>query len=692
MRLAFASFGVNTPVLSVVLSVFMAGLALGSWAGGNLAGHGTRSSFRTPLFFYALCETLIGVGAFAVPFLFWQGERILLSRGAADSLPYLLLSALAILLSLLPWTLCMGATFPLIMAFLRKTGSSSDGFSFLYTANVAGAMAGVAVTALILIEKLGFHQTLYFGAGLNFLVAAVCFALGLRSWGFASNPASARQAKAPASAGKGSFTLAILFLTGFICMALEVIWTRDFTLVLKTQVYSYASLLFVYLLSTFTGSWLYRNLPASSRPGTRNLLCGALAGALLPVLVDDPRFQSSAGGVLASIVPFCLALGMLTPKLVDEFSSGDPARAGRAYALNTLGCILGPLAASYLFLPWAGVKASLLALALPWVPLIFLHKPGFGRRPGTARALACLGALVLGFLLYSAGDYEREPGRRQPHALFRDYAATVVAVGQGSDSNLYVNGIAMTALLQVTKGMAHLPLAFFQGRPRSGLAICFGMGTTFRSLLSWGIQTTAVELVPGVLKSFWFFHPDADALLRLPQAHLVVDDGRRFLERNPQTYDIITIDPPPPLEAAASSLLYSTEFYELAKSRLNPGGILQQWLPVGDPATWQAASHSLARCFPYLRVFSSTEGFGCHILASLSPIPVLTPRQLARRMPAPAARDLMEWFPADPPEKYFQAVLGREIALSDFVDPRVDARITDDRPVNEYYLLRRWKL
>src|SRR5580693_2349741 len=118
-RLAFASFGIITPVLSVVLSVFMLGLAVGSWAGGRFITAWVRKTGRSALIFYALAELLIGLGAFAVPKLFALGEQVLLASGGTDSFRYLLFSALVLAASILPWCVCMGATFPFMIAFIR---------------------------------------------------------------------------------------------------------------------------------------------------------------------------------------------------------------------------------------------------------------------------------------------------------------------------------------------------------------------------------------------------------------------------------------------------------------------------------------------------------------------------------------------------------------------------------------------
>src|SRR5262245_23345236 len=104
MRLAFASFGIITPVISVVISVFMLGLELGSWAGGKLISELTRRTKLSAITFYAFTELLIGIGAFAVPRLFLLGESILLKAGQSNSFSYLFFSAIAIALSIFPWT------------------------------------------------------------------------------------------------------------------------------------------------------------------------------------------------------------------------------------------------------------------------------------------------------------------------------------------------------------------------------------------------------------------------------------------------------------------------------------------------------------------------------------------------------------------------------------------------------------
>ena len=247
----------------------------------------------------------------------------------------------------------------------------------------------------------------------------------------------------------------------------------------------------------------------------------------------------------------------------------------------------------------------------------------------------------------------------------------------------------MTFLTPVTKMMAHLTLASLDHSPRKVLVICFGMGTTYRSVLSWGVSGTAVELVPSVPKLFSYFHADGDRVLASPQSHVVIDDGRRFLERSTEKFDAIILDPPPNMHAAASSLLYSEQFYAVAKERLASGGILQQWLPSGDSAVRAAIAKALQQSFPYIVSYSSVNGWGWHFLASMQPIPMRSAAELASRMPQSAITDMMERGPAAPPEAQFQRILSKPHSLQELIDgsPATPA-LTDDRPINEYFALR----
>ena len=248
-RLAFASFGIILPVLSVVISVFMLGLSVGAWGAGKLIPFLQRKTGLSAALFYAATELMIGVGAFAVPKLFAFGERLLLTAGQSDSARYLSLSAIVLTLAILPWCLCMGATMPLMMAYVReREPANAESFSFLYLANVIGAMCGTLMTALVLVELFGFHHTLAIAAAGNAVVVAVSAYLGLKRRGgspepstcnlqpstFTAEPGILPRSPSPAGARMVKW---LLFATGFCAMAMEVVWARAFTPVLRTQVY-----------------------------------------------------------------------------------------------------------------------------------------------------------------------------------------------------------------------------------------------------------------------------------------------------------------------------------------------------------------------------------------------------------------------------------------------------------------------
>jgi hypothetical protein len=253
----------------------------------------------------------------------------------------------------------------------------------------------------------------------------------------------------------------------------------------------------------------------------------------------------------------------------------------------------------------------------------------------------------------------------------------------------------------VTKLMAHLTLSHLEKPPKTALIICFGMGTTWRSAMSWNIAVTAVELVPSVSEAFPYFYADAAALRARRNGRIVVDDGRRFLERTNETFDAIILDPPPPIEAAGSSLLYSEEFYELAKRRLDSNGILQQWIPNPcDIVTEQAMVRSIRHSFAHVRLLMTAMGL--HVLASRRPIPPLTAEQLLAKIPRAAVDDLIEWSAELPPPVVAPAVPFQptgnsaldylRASLADELDPQSVEdgadRLTDDHPVNEYFLMR----
>lgn len=712
IRMAYASFGTITPVLSVIISVFMLGLSIGSYWGGRLIDNLVRHWDLSPIQFYAFVEFFIGIGAFTVPEIFSLGERWLLSAGEMNSIRYLMLSDIIIILSVLPWCILMGATYPFMMSFIKRLDrESSAGFSYLYCANVLGAMCGTLITAWILIELTGFYHALVIAAAFNFLIFFTSLVVNKfypykNTITAKTEPVNNKQISEKENVIKPAFIFSLLFFTGFTSMAMEVIWIRAFTPILLNTIYSFASLLTMYFLATLTGASLYRmHLKRSRIISTENLLAGLAVVSFLPILVNDPRLIISVPIALISIFPLCAGLGYLTPKLIDAYSMGYPYEAGKAYAGNIAGCVIGPVFASYVLLPVLGVKFSLIILSVPFLLFFisYFQKEIFPRiRFSVITVSVFFLIIVSAWINMSYEDVYISPETGVNDRTYyilpnnsvvrRDHTATVISTGQGMSKMLLINGIGTTSLTPVTKMMAHLPLAFCRKKPQSALVICLGMGTTYRSALSWNIKTTAVELVPSVKKAFGYYFPDAEKILNHPDGRIIIDDGRRFLKRTTETFDMITIDPPPPLESAGSSLLHSEEFYDLIKTHLKTNGIFQQWFPCGELKIAQAIARSLSNTFPYVRVYQSVEGWGLHFLASINPIDIPSPQIMLSRIPEKARQDITEWYQVDHGndlEGFIRFILKGEIPVAELLNDDKRITITDNKPFNEYFFLRR---
>jgi len=696
LRLAMAQFGVTTAMVSIVLSVFMAGLGLGSWASGRWLGKADAEQKLPALRIYAFAELLIGTAGMLVPHGLLWGRVLLQHSGLSSSLLYYCLAGVWVAITLLPGCTLMGATIPVGMRAIAQTlpSESSRSFSYLYMANVGGAVVGTFLP-LLLIELLGFRGTLRIGIFCNGLIAISAFVLSKR---MQVRPGTVERPVSDASSGgRDTRILGLLFLSGLSSMAMELVWVRSYTPYLGTVVYSFACILGLYLTATFMGSIAYRRWSlqqTAENPVVWTLLAVC---ALLPLLGASPALPlSRVARLLLGPPAFTALLGFLTPMLVDRYSAGDPRKAGKGYAMNVAGCIVGPLVAGFALLPFVSERWALVVLTLPWliVGLAPLRPSAKLLLAWRAASYALFAAAIVIIFLGRGYDEARLHGR-----ILRDQTATVIATGAGMEKQLLVNGYGMTSITPITKVMAHFPLVFLDRPPQDALVICFGMGTTFRSLHSWGIPVTAVELVPSVPRLFSYYHSDGEAVLASPLSHVIIDDGRRYLERTTNQYDVITIDPPPPLKAAASSLLYSEEFYQAARRKLRPGGILQQWLPTTkevDAVDVAAVTRSLHNSFPFVRAFP--DEFGIHYLCSDRAIPPRTATELLRRMPSSAVADFSEWdtgdgeAASDAAEDRFSDLLKGEVTPDYLIagSPETPA-LTDDRPINEYFLFREWR-
>ena len=274
-----------------------------------------------------------------------------------------------------------------------------------------------------------------------------------------------------------------------------------------------------------------------------------------------------------------------------------------------------------------------------------------------------------------------------------DEIATVEAGQVHSTPELWVAGTSMTLLTVDAKMMPILPLI---ARPDSkdALIVAFGMGTAFRTALIAGLQTDVVELVPSVPKMFKYYYPDADAVLANPAGHVIIADGRNHLELTDKHYDIIVTDPPPPIESSGASVITSREYYQAGHDHLNPGGIMMEWVPYGQTIDeFKTHVRAFDSVFPEVTIVFGPGGYGSYMLGSDKPIAfdhdairtvlarpgILTDISSAYDSPTKTVEgwtadiDRLTWISGD--------------AVTAFAGD--GPMVTDDRPLSEYFLLRR---
>lgn len=720
-------FGNTTISVSIVLGSFMLGLALGSWLVGKCL-----QRIKNPLTMHAAME--LGIGLFALYFspiaqLVDTLFTLLVTTESPEFYQVLAKTASSFLLLLVPTTL-MGATLPLLTEFFRLSPRPTFTWKvgLLYAANTLGAAAGTFFVSFFMIERFGVDVTTVIAADVNIAIAAIAFLYARKAVLLSrdSDTDSSRRLEQ-----SGLLALCVLGVSGATALASEVLWTRTIESLVGSSTYAFATIVIVYLLGIALGSWIM-SLVVNRLSSLALWLAGMLLGMGLWTVIAVFLFD----GIINSLSPYkgqmiplavlltgyLRAVGILIP--LSLFSGacfpiatriinpvGEDARGvliARAYAWNTVGAVFGSLAAGFAIAPFFDYLASLYVLAAIYTlaalaVVVVLTLPAFSLVACRRSVKIALGTISVILLIFSTARltdstyYKRHLELKFPNTEVVSHrpglqGVTTVLKRRGDPfaNRLLVNGMGMTIKITDTKMMAHLPMLLHPD-PRNTLVICFGMGTTYRSAVSYGRKVTVVELVKEVLDAFPSFYGDAERVRAYPHGRMVVNDGRNFLKLTRERYDVITIDPPPPIDAAGVNNLYSLEFLELAKARLKSGGIMAHWIPfpgkmggVDDWKTFNMLVATFREVFPYTYTQTGFHGVGLHVLGSMSPFSVAAD-QLPRRIDdaAPVKQDLTEW-DAVPPE-YF-----RGVTLLRSGTPSVP-RVTDDRPRLEFYLLRTWK-
>ncbi len=570
-------FGNTTEAIGTIVTAFMAGLGLGGLVGGWIAPR-----LRQPLRVYGVIEIAVGGLALLVPWGFQLIDGVY--RSAYDTTSPGQLTFVRLLLTLAavtPVTFLMGLTLPLLTRHLVTSMRTAGArMAVLYSANTLGAMAGTLVSGFILIELIGLSATTHVAVGLNLL--AGCVALLLAARPRAADAPSARSTEdqreaLPAHGRPRALIYAATFVSGFVALSLEVLWTRMLAEGTGSQIYNFVVILAVFLLGIAVGGVAYRVAGRPSRDTLQTLALAFLGIALFTVLTVPVATLWVTTHNLARVLmllPATVCMGYAFP-LSARLLTRDPAHGARSigflYTWNTAGSILGSLAAAFILAGTLGTNASILVLgaADAAVALVLMAYGAKSLRAVPLRLSLTAGiALVVPPLLVITGAPVVQTAtehylaaRGAPFFHTEDRVSTVDAVGGPvSGRRLYASGTTMTALSVDTKMMAYIPKAL---RPNAQdfLDICFGMGTTFRSALMLGMHTDAVDLSPSVPLQMPIFYSDAEKYLNSPLARVITADGRNYVRLTSRRYDLISVDPPPPIETAGASVLYSQEFY-----------------------------------------------------------------------------------------------------------------------------------
>ncbi|WP_427309474.1 fused MFS/spermidine synthase [Cupriavidus sp. H39] len=709
--------GIEVHAVTAAVSAFFGGLALGGWIFGRIADRGGRL-----LRLYAALEIavlVLGVAATlalaqaAAPFA-WLESRV-----------GMLAWALPLVLVILPAAV-MGGTLPVLVRVLAsRPGCVGTHGGRLYAANTAGAIAGTLLAGFVLLPALGILGSAIAAGALNGAAALGAWLLDRRgpAAAAAGGASAARGAAAARDAANGRLALLLYAAAGGIALGYEVVWSQAIVQFLSTRTFAFTVVLATYLSGLALGSVLAaRHADRVRDPwGAFGLLVAAagLVALLEFVLLGEWLLRAqgslsawvqgvSASPLLAACARFALAaltvvfvptllLGAAFPFVlrVSVDSRRIGAGVGSVVALNTLGGIAGTALAGFVLVPYLGLvrTLSLLAIAAAVVGVVAVAL-GSGVRPLARWTVPMVGVLaVIAAALAPPDRFATLLAQARGGELVfyeEGRGATVAVLEQASASNrfrrLYIQGVsnsgdAMTSQ-RYMRLQALLPLIVHNGAPKSALVIGLGTGITAGATLAWpGLERRVVaELLPPVARAVPRFEGNF-GVASDPRVEIRLRDGRRELLQSPQQYDLVTLEPPPP-SAAGVANLYSTDFYRLAAARLQPGGLVAQWLPLptqNDEDT-RMLVRSFLDVFPHATLWT-TELHEMMLVGSMAPL-ALDAAQIRARFAQPGVAAAL------------QAVGVRSAAalMATWVTDRAgldwyaaDAPpVTDDRPRIEY--------
>jgi len=677
-------FGASTAASAAVLAIFAGGLG----AGGLYFGRRV-DRVRSPLAFYASLEIGIALSAAATPFLMelvrasnvWAGGSMRLGLGGASVLR-LVLSALVLALP----TFLMGGTLP---AAVRAIEAADDPhrrrLALLYGCNTMGAVCGTLLSTFVMLEHFGTRRTLWIACLVNLLIAIAARSLSRRI-----PDAETVHAPEEAPAAPAPLVLGAAAVTGFAFFLMELVWYRMLGPLLGGTVFTFGLILAVALAGIGLGGLFYATVMSGRRStpallGTTCLLEALLLalpfamGDRLAVLTLILRPLGSSMGfqghvlvwtVISAIVVFPAAFisGIQFPLLVSLLGRGSKEvgrQIGLAYAWNTGGAIVGSLAGGFLLLPllsapgcWRAVATLLALLGAGFVVIGLRRGSGFSR---VSLVPAALAVVLVAMMLLADGPTaawrhsQIGVGRvsagvtSSPNAL-RSFARqqragikwevdgleSSVALDESDGVSFIINGkvdghATGDASTQVMGGL--LGALLLPRDVRRSLIIGLGTGET----AGWLADTEAmervdvVELEPAVLDVARECSAANRNVLEHPKVSVLLGDAREVLLTSRQRYDIVFSEPSNPYRAGIASL-YTLEYYEAVRDRLEEGGIFLQWLQAYevDAETIRTVYATVGAAFPYVETWNS-KGNDLVLVASREP-PVHDLELIRKRM------------------------------------------------------------
>ncbi len=635
IRLFGLVFGGTVVSMSVIIAVFMGGLALGSHVIGRYA---VRVGNRVRL--YGILEIILGVLAAIIPYI------IMFLSGIVYNLPFtadvhtfagisvrILLSTAILIVP----TMIMGGSLPvLVRAVTSDRKKIILNTSALYAVNTLGAMAGASIVGFFLIRYIGVTNSNLLAAFVNCAMGAAAIAVSGRFPSTPDTEDTGTSEKPDGPEERGRRFLVALGVTGFAGLALEMVWMRMMLLVFNNTIYLYTIVITIYLFALGLGGLVLRLIPDRMR--TERVFGLILALTALTVLLGFSMFPATtAKGVsnyayyatfprlsVLTLVIFLflgfapvLLMGLSFPLGLGLYARkvrGLSRRLGLIYAINTIGSLAGSIAAVFLLIPSIGMIGTvILCAAMIFIPSLYIL---LTRGTGLFRYPASAAASILFLILMTSSAATGIPSTILARRLQR--GETIEYMDQGSSSTIWISGggafrkiwmdnlwVSSTSNEGTHALLAHYPVLFHPD-PDDVCGIAFGTGQTFGTCLLYPIDNiVSVEIDAAIIEACrGRFTEENYGILKDPRNTVVIDDGRFFLAGTDRRFDLVTAEPLQPYTRGTVSL-YSREFYESCKRTLEPGGIVAQWLPVynsGVDDNWSMV-RTFAESFDHVLLF-----------------------------------------------------------------------------------------